>query len=519
MLRSIGSFLNSRKNKSKRRTTSVRHVGRLERLEPRQLMVGTVNVLVPGDGTLTLVGDGSNNQVELRQTIVGGFNNTYEISSPDDTDFQLNGSGQSLASITVNFINGDITANLGDGNDTFRFFGIAGGGKSDVPADLNINNADGSNLNELLDLFVHGDLSVTKNGASSGYSELTLTNSTVIGDTVVNNVGVGTGDSMTTIDNSILQAGGPLQFGLSLTNGSGKDILSVQGNSQFGTGSFPGLQPLISINNGAGGSRTTFTGASDVAGPGTTTVYGDVLIDNGLNSPTKLDIVTFNTVNVLGSVTVNNSDGTTQTMVLSSTLGSHLAPNLGGPLTINNGSGHDQLTITGTNLPYGLVVDNDVVAGGASNFGSTTAITTSRIGSHPNGPMLPGTKDVLIFSGDNGNDTFALNAAVLGGGLNLTNLFNGSNEIQIINQSIVPSLVIVGGAENDRVILNDSSFLISVDIRLNAGSDTLQVIDVDPATEWPSPLLGRLVLDGGLGMDFSNLDALTLGAIGFEVRI
>jgi hypothetical protein len=48
------------------------------------------------------------------------------------------------------------------------------------------------------------------------------------------------------------------------------------------------------IVNGAGGSRTTFTGANDIAGPGTTTVYGRVEVSNGVALPGQLNIVTLN---------------------------------------------------------------------------------------------------------------------------------------------------------------------------------------------------------------------------------
>ena len=131
------------------------------------------------------------------------------------------------------------------GNDTFNFEGIAGGGDSNVPADLIIDNTDGSNINNLSDLLINGDLDVNKAGAAASYSELTIRDTTIIGDTDIDNDGGLGGDTKTTIDNSSLQGG--IATALILTNGDGADVIEVLGNSQFGTGLFIGGQPQVSI--------------------------------------------------------------------------------------------------------------------------------------------------------------------------------------------------------------------------------------------------------------------------------
>lgn len=491
---------------------------RMESLEHRELLSGVVNVAifpVGLPGTLTLTGDGSNNQVEIRQTNNVG---EYIIDSPDDTLFQVNNAGVTMQQVTVNGISGNITVDLRDGNDSFTFGGIAQGDISNVPTNLTILNSDGSNTNILSNILVNGDLNVTKNPDSSGYSELRILGSTIIGDARINNIGNGTGDTKTLIDSSKLQGGGESQWALLLQNANGQDIVEVLGNSQFGTGPFVAMQPIVEIQNDGGGSRISFTGASQIAGPGTTTVYGALKIQNGLNLPGTLDMLTFNQTNILGWVDVTNFDGDTETMVLQSVLGSHLTPNgPGGSTSIFNGAGYDEFTMTKSEVPWGLLINNDFINQGQSTWGSSSQFTESKIGTRLFGPTLPTPGDALQILGDQGADKVNLNATVLGGTLNLGNLFNGNNQLQVSNGSSMAALNYIGGIGNDTVVIDDSNISVSVEIRLNAGADTLRITNIDPANQWPSPLLGASVLDGGLGVDTANLDALTLGALNFEI--
>ena len=77
----------------------------------------------------------------------------------------------------------------------------------------------------------------------------------------------------------------------------------------------------------------------------------------------------------------------------------------------------------------------------------------------------------------------------------------------------------LGGSGNDSVLIDNSTVSIDVSILLLTGADTLEIRNIDPATQWPDPLLGLIVLDGGLGVDSANLDAITLGALDFEITI
>ncbi|MEZ6087902.1 MAG: hypothetical protein R3C05_07745 [Pirellulaceae bacterium] len=479
-------------------------------MEDRKLLAGVVNIEIDpvvAAGTINLVGDSSNNSVIIRQTVNP---NEYVITRPvgDSTLFQLNGAGVTQPSFTVNAINGDIEVNLGDGNDRFEFLGVsAGSTRSHAHQDLIINNEDGSNVNVIQDVIIHGDLSVMKDAASSGYSELSIISSQVNGYTTIDNVGTG-GDTKTFISNVNLQGGAAASV-LSILNGNGADLIDIQGNTQIGTGGFIGAQPIVSIDNGDGGSRTTFTGASNVAGSGTTTIYGDVNINNGDNIFGIMDVVTFNQVNVLGEVDVDNNDGMSQVLVDGSDIGSHRAAGLGGKLEVQNGIGIDRFEMNDSNAQYGVEIDN-----GTGVWGSDTSISGGSIGTHAS---VAGT--ALEIINDNGNDVVNISGTTFGAGVDLDSMGNGMNAITISDDASMPMLVIRGGNEDDDVTINNSTITDDVDIQLGLGQDSLIIIDVDPSTQWPSALLGSIVLDGGDGVDESNLNALALGALDFELIV
>ncbi len=519
----------NKKQRALRRTTSRRAVNRLrfEPLEDRRLLAaGLVDVqisplLAPGE--LYLLGDGSNNEVRISQTVSPG---TYRIDGLNGTLLQVNGAGVTMPTVTVNGITGDIGVDLQAGNDSFTFDSLyaASGQDSNVPLNLEIFNDDGSNVNTIADVMINGDLIVTKSPGTTGYSELHIEDTTVVGVTVVDNTGGGSGgDTWTVIDNSWLQGDSGAGPALVLSNAEGKDINDILGNSQFGIGPFPLAVPVVVISNAGGGSRTTFTGASAVAGFGTTTVYGDLFVSNAANVPGTLDLVTFNGSNVLGDVLVSNGSGDTSVTVTNSTLGSHLvappfSPVIGSPLMVLNDAGFDQFTMTQSSAPWGLMIDNDV-SGNNDVWGSATQITGSHIGTGPYGPDISGFPNAaLVLLGDNGRDLVNVSGTTLGGTLQLE-LFAGNNEVNLTNRSLMAGLSLVTLGGNDTVLIDDSTISVVVYVRLGFGADRFIVTNVDPATEWPSALLGSIDIDGEFGVDTTNLSALALGALGFEIFV
>ena len=94
------------------------------------MLTGVVNVIFPEDspGTLSLVGDGSNNEVELRSIGIPGIPGLFRIEGLNGTLLQINGFDGIMQSLHVNGIDGDVTVNLGTGEDKF-FLGAADGGR------------------------------------------------------------------------------------------------------------------------------------------------------------------------------------------------------------------------------------------------------------------------------------------------------------------------------------------------------------------------------------------------------
>ena len=108
-----------------------------------------------------------------------------------------------------------------------------------------------------------------------------------------------------------------------------------------------------------------------------------------------------------------------------------------------------------------------------------------------------------------------INASHLGGSADLR-LFAGNNSMGITARSSMAALRAVTGGGNDELNIDDSSVFVAVYIRLGAGADRLFVRNVDPATEWPSTLLGLVDINGEAGVDTTNVSALPLGALRFE---
>lgn len=508
----------------------------VEGLEERCMFSGVVDVLVaPGTvatpvavGNLVLMGDGGGNNVTITATSVSPTADQYTISAGDTggqpTLFELNGGGQTFSTLTVDNIFGNITVALG-GDSTFAFTGTgAPGGVTNIPGNLTITNGPGTNSNTLNSVLVNGNLAVTEAATAAPQGEdLYIVSSTIIGNTVVNNFGNGAaGQTLTKIDGSTLEGDASENWALLLKNGAGFNVTTVLDASQFGTGAFDGLQPIVEIVNGAGGSQTTFTGTSQTAGPGTTTVYGAMLISNGSAPQLDTNIVTFTSVNVLGWVTLDNdyldmaNVGTDViTTVGTSTLGSQLAnpslgpnPASGGPLAIFNGPGYDQFSMTGSTLPWGLYITNDNVDGGSpakSTWGSSTQITSSFIGTglalglpvaDQADPLAAGMAFELI--GDEGADIVNLTGTEFVGETLLT-LLNGNNSATISASTTMTSLFITSAIGNTSVTINNSSIAVAVSILLGDGANNVTLENENFNSQFPSPLLGGIDIDGGVG--------------------
>ena len=114
--------------------------------------------------------------------------------------------------------------------------------------------------------------------------------------------------------------------------------------------------------------------------PSSPVVYGSVAITNNNAQPMQSNQVNFVTTIVYGEVFVNNvGGGATRTSVQHSILGEQLQDN--GPVeVVNTGVGQNQYLMTGSELPWGLAIDNP-----SPSFGNSTIIDSSYIGQTANG--------------------------------------------------------------------------------------------------------------------------------------
>lgn len=509
---------------------------RVEQLECRHMLSGMVEAwigpVVPpaprppvAAGELLLWGDGSNNEVEIRTSdVVPG---DFTLDGIGTTALELN--GVPVGSTTpLTGVTSHIMVNLQGGNNDFEFQGSLSGSNSVTPGNLLITNNAGSNVNSLTDVTVSGALIIA--AAAAGNAELEITDSIVIGATVVNNLaGVGPdataftaddigGDTKTTIVNSELRGAG----GFNLINGPGEDITQIEGASTFGTGIFPG-PAIVTIQNGWGGSRTTFTGDA--------TVYGSVSIGNGDN-PAGLEFVTFNNAQVLGTVNIHNGSGNTVTTVQNSQLGTHMT--LGGPLTIDGAVGQDAVIIQDSEIPWGVAINADPITPLGGVGGSAIDIRNSEIGTRLLGPLLPLFPAAgLVIQTDNGTDTISVTESVIGGNVLINptivaplSVIDGINEVLFRDTVIGGGFTYNGGAGEDSLLIDGVTVPVMFTVVLDApaGSSGVDLLEIRNGSILPDLLLGGgITILGGGGVDTFGQDPdvtpTVLGALGFEILI
>lgn len=489
---------NKRKQNSQRSRTRFLKV---EPLESRQMLSGAgivnINIFpVAAPGDLALVGDADNNSVKITS---GANVGEYIITGVDNTLLQVNSSGLTMHQVTVNGIVGNMRVDLDMGTNQFDFEGPASG-RSAVPGDLSILDHPGDNTAIIHDTTINGNLSISKTAGASGFQNLQLARVTVIGDTIVDNqTGGGSGGSSTLIDTCQLQGGGGTS--LSLTNGYGYDTLTVT-SSEFGSGFFPGA--IVTIDNGDGASLVQFKGTASAQ----TRIDGGLNIANGSNLPLTFDEVDFIYTEVMGAVNVTDAAGDTQTNVQYSRLGTSLTTS--SPVTILNNVGKDQFNMIGTSqapseAQWGLLINNDSSAAGASNWGSDVTITDNcKIGTFPLGPAVPLAPDGLIIRGDRGIDkvTIGGTSTQIGGFLHM-DLFAGNNKVSLTTTSMA-GLELVTGAGNDDVSVVGCTIPVLVSVDLGAGADRMKI---KKTSVLPDLLYGALTINGGTGVDTFFADA------------
>jgi hypothetical protein len=483
----------------------------VEPLETRDMFSGTVNILIApaaglNPGALVLVGDNAGDQVVMTQSTSSP--GTFTLSSSGGTEFQVNGSGITMTSATVNGINGEIVVDLANGNTSFQLNGASASGQA-LLGGLEILNGNGNDSVTLQNIEVLGNLP-TATAASllidnspakvgdlidtapanigNGSDTLTATNVTVVGNdgVVLNNGGGSNTASLTSLD----VTGGGLQVlnqsdqvnttNLTITSstiaeqtmidnivggaGAGANSSVTVSSSQF----YPN-QPISGVS-GPSFVLTNNLAPSVLQVTGATTTFGVPIQDIGGVVPgvlpTAVQITNENTTGVSAGTQINfavaNGDTT--------------GPTVYGSVSISNGQAlpgsFNNTSFTDTTVLGGVQVANGTAAGSKGFSTSEVSLTgpngTSTVGIGTQlaeggitaagaqmGTLVGGVWSVAVNNGP-GPDTFSmsnLNApygvALFNGGSNNAATIQNWGSTSTISGSTIGSNITPSGLAHD----------------------------------------------------------------------
>lgn len=267
-----------------------------EHLEPRYALGGLVQIAV--DGNLVLAGDDATNDVEIQGGDAAG-----QLVIVPRAGTLLSYRGQfTLDPLAVDGVVGDVRVDLG-GEDPLGDDALAVAGAV-LPGDLVVERT----------------------------PRLRVVDSVIAGEFLVDNRAA---------EHSNLLFRGSAAGRFEVRNGPGPDITQVEGATAFGRGD--ASEVVFRVRNGAGGSRTTITGESDIRGA--------VEVLNAENEG-ALDIVTFNGMIAAGEVYVGHGAGDSITSAQDTAV-------QGGPFQVDCGPGADQILLYGLDAPWGIEINTD----------------------------------------------------------------------------------------------------------------------------------------------------------------
>ena len=450
---------------------------RVEYLEPRQVLSGNVTAVMVGQ-TLNLTAlptntppDFSDNSIQIWQGPTAG---QFYVGDGDGATL-INGGN---LNVPIQFTNvQNISVSLGPGSDTLQFLaqgsatipGAPGGTRSELSGNLSILNSGGGDGNTVQDVKIDGNLNVARD-VTDGSSTLKVVDCIVGGDTTVNyTLNAANGDSNTTIQ------GSQLRGALSITSGTGNDIVEIDGSTM---GSAAGA--ATNINLGDGGSRVrfvTYSGTPSAVSGQNTTLYGplNVVSGNGFIGVGLSDSVVFAGTEVKGPVTIGSVSGDSSTIVgvpTSSSLGSDVT--VGGPVTVARGAGYDSFDMESSSAPWGLAITNGAAG---QTYGSSTKIINSQISTFPPPVATTG----LTVIGDDGPDSVVITDSKVGNAVVLL-LGNGDNSVAIstdaapnAQRTTFGSLRIITGSGSDQVTIGKTDVTVSTVIQTGDGQDTINI--------------------------------------------
>lgn len=453
----------SARNKSTRRFSAVAAV---ERLEPRALLAGVVNVTF-ASGTLTITG--------VDDLTPAGF-----AGGLNDQSVSLVGSAAGL--VTVSGLAGTTVNNGG------TFAGVTA-----IKLDMKLGN----DSVQLQSVFIFGSLTylggdgdnrITFNAGTQSFSSISVTNGegldrfeiigsdlAVSGAVTISN---GDGDDIETLGSL---ATDDVYFGsLKITSGDGAGQITSLGNSLAVIGT-------TQIITGDGTSELTLT-------PAILTLGSTLSMTNGSDFNT-VEIGKAGASNNAAGITLQNGNGGSHTTLRGTYLGA---------ITITNSAGKDELDLESLTVTGNVTVSNGT-GGSDSDFKGAIAVTGSlsitntsgndKVGINSTGWTSLNVTGALSIANGNGASVVTLaptTTARVGGALSLT---NGIGDTQLALQAttsftVVGTTTITNGEGDDTLILGNTpsnDAFKAVTINFGVG---------DSSTEFR----GKEVIDGVLSL-------------------
>jgi len=379
------------------------------------------------------------------------------------TKLELNGNKTSDP-VTVEDVTRDIKVRLKEGEDEFTIKDAT------VPRHLDIKNDEGHNENFVENVIITNNLKVTKTAGTTGKSELHVEDSTIVGNTDVQNDG-GDGESETEIKNSTLSGK------LTIENNDGEDINKIIGSE---------ITKKVTIKNGKGGSRTTFTfydPTPDPQNPGDevgNTLHDELEIVNG----DETDEVTLNMTDVDKKVTIKNGNDRSEILITNDT-------QLKDELEVSNDEGFDSFVMNNSKVEKHVAITNN---GTTATFlgGSTTEIQFSTIGT----ATSPGN---LTIKNDDKEDIIRVLDSEVFGKIDIALQKGGVSEVELARNQTIGGLDFESEEGNETLRIEDSTITEETDIKLGPGDDFLNL-------KGTTKFLKKAKFDGEGGDDDFHLD-------------
>jgi hypothetical protein len=426
----------------------------VEVLEDRTVPTVTAS-LNATTGLLSLAGDTAAHNIVITEQSTPG---TYQVTALD----LASGPSQILTGVSA------LSLDTGAGNTTVTLVGNAAASTT-LTGDLTITGTGALTVNIQNNVNVAGNFTLTHSGSEAlsldvqgagttlgnvtvsdgiGNSTVTLEDGAHVNGALMLNLGAG--------DNQvILQPGnGPgafVQGGLTMTGGTGNDILQITGSTVHGDVSAnlgDGVND-VAISDGTLGGQLSFASAGQ--DEAFTIQKGSVVVGNV-------------------SFTKTGGTGSSSTQVLGSVIG--------GTLAVTSGAGSDSVTVAGSttgaldlHLSGGansVTLDHATVLGNVADFGSGQETVTVN-----NGTKVYGNMSV------NAGAVGSINAAVTG-------------------STITGSLFVGGGAGDDSVDIAQTSVGTNLGMNLGTGTDKATLLN---------DKVGGGVVSKGTGVETLNVAA------------